>query len=59
MNAEVRRNARVHEFPPTFFTVVKSCQNSTAFRLSQLPGVSTSLLEDILDEREVDVKKNI
>lgn len=41
-----------------FFTVVKSCQNPTAFRISQLPGVSTSLLEDILDERTVDVKNN-
>lgn len=41
-----------------FFTVVKSCQNSAAFRISQLPGVSTSLLEDILDERTVDVKNN-
>lgn len=41
-----------------FSTVVKSCQNSTAFRTAQLPGVSTSLLEDILDERTVDVKSN-
>lgn len=57
LNAGVRSNARVHAFPPMFLTVVKLCQNSAAWRTSQLPGVSSRLLEDILDERTVDVKK--
>lgn len=56
-DAGVRSNARVHAFPPMFLTVVKLCQNSAAWRTSQLPGVSSRLLEDILDERTVDVKK--
>lgn len=52
-----QRNVRVRAFPQV--SPLWLSQNSAALRISQVPGVSTSLLEDILDERIIGVKINI